>query len=121
MPDSVSPAGPRDDDLVGGELGVEIVGERLHDDAVGRGERAELDEVLGLDEAARRPERRHDQQRVAGVGIVEPVELGADRRTESVMLERAGPTMLRLMPSGRVGSTTSLPSVTVQPARRWPR
>ena len=29
-------------------------------------------------------------------------------------LERDGPTMLRLMASGRVGSTTSLPSVTVQ-------
>ena len=68
------PGRPREHDSAGGELGADVVGERLHHHAMGRGERAELDEVLVLDEAARGAERGHHHELIAGLGIVEPVQ-----------------------------------------------
>ena len=65
---------PSEHDLVGGQLGADVVRERLYDHAVGRGERAELDEILALDEAARRRERGRHHQDVAGLGILEPMQ-----------------------------------------------
>ena len=46
-----------------------------------RRKRAELDEVLRLDQAARRPEPGDDQQLVADVGIGSASAAGAARRT----------------------------------------
>ena len=80
--DSVSPPGRPSSILSGASTGGEIVGVRLDHHAVGRGQRAELDELLALDEAARRSEPGDDDQRVADLGIVEPVHRGAARRTE---------------------------------------
>ena len=65
--------GTADDDLVRRQLDLDVVGERLDDDALGRGQHAELDKIALVDEAARRRKRGDDHQRVAGVGIVEPV------------------------------------------------
>ena len=42
---------------------------------MGRGEDAEFDEILGLNEAARRRQRRYYQQRIASFRIVEPVQI----------------------------------------------
>ena len=68
-------AGARDDDLVGSEFDREIVGERLQRDAVGRGQRIELDVFLRFEKSARRPERGHHQQRIADLGVGEAMQL----------------------------------------------
>ena len=47
-PDKVRPGRPRDDDLVRRELDLHVVGDRLHHDALRRGEQAEFDEILRL-------------------------------------------------------------------------
>ena len=68
-------AGPRQDHLVGRQLGLEVVGKRLHGDALRARQRAEIDEVLALDQAARRSKPGDDQKPVADVGIVKPMRL----------------------------------------------
>ena len=76
-------AGTADLDLVGRQLGRDIVGVRLDHHAVARGERAELDELMALHEAARRAEPGDDDQRVADVRVLELVDRGR-------LLERNG-------------------------------
>jgi len=66
-------AGPAHHDLVGGKLDAEIVGDRLDHHALGRGERAEFDEVLLLEDAARRGKGGDDKDVVADLGIADPV------------------------------------------------
>ena len=72
--DSVKPAGLAEHHLVGADLGVDIVGVRMDHDAVDRFQQRQFDEILPLDEAAGRRRRRDHQQRVAGVGIDQPVQ-----------------------------------------------
>jgi hypothetical protein len=56
----------RDHDLV---AGVDIVGERLDHDAMGRRKNVEFEEILLLEKPARRRKAGHDEQRVADIGI----------------------------------------------------
>ena len=79
--DSVKPPGRARITLSADRLGLEIVGERLHGDALGARQRAEIDEVLALDQAARRSKPGDDQEPVADVGVVQPMRLAAARRT----------------------------------------
>ena len=93
--------GAADDELVGRELDIEVVGERIDHHALGRGQRAEFDEILLVDEAARRRQGGDDEQAVADVGIGDAVHLlrrlegngdaraiGADHVADDI--ERAG-------------------------------
>jgi hypothetical protein len=66
-------AGPSKHHLVGADFGFDVVGVRMHDHAVHGFQQRQFDEVLPLDEAAGRRRRGDDQQRIAGVGIDQPV------------------------------------------------
>ena len=61
--------GSANHDLVGGELDVNVVRQRLDDHALRRGEHVEFDEILLVDEAACRPEAGHHQELIADLGI----------------------------------------------------
>ena len=80
-PTAMSPPGREITTLSADKLGAEVVGERLHRDAVRGGQRAELDEILRLEEAARGRERRDHEERVADVGILEAVQAARRRRS----------------------------------------
>ena len=61
--------------ILGRKLRVEVIGKRLQDDAVRRGERPEFHEIAAFENAARRPQRGHDKERVAGLRILDPMQL----------------------------------------------
>ena len=54
---------------------MQVVGERLDDDALGRSQRVEFDEVLLIDEAAGRRKAGHDQKIVADLRIADAMQL----------------------------------------------
>ena len=66
-------AGPSKHHLVGADFGFDVVGVRMHDHAVHGFQQRQFDEILPLDEATGRRRRGDDQQRIAGVGIDQPV------------------------------------------------
>ena len=66
-------ARPAEHHLVGADLGGDIVGIRMNHHAVHGFEQRQLDEILPLDEAAGRRRRGDDDERIAGVGIDQPV------------------------------------------------
>ena len=71
--DSVSPPGRPSRILSVRDLGGDVVGIRMHGDAVDRFQQRQLDEILALDETADRQRRGDHQQGIAGIGIGEAV------------------------------------------------
>ena len=112
------PGRPREHDPAGGQLGADVVGERLHHHAVGRGERANSTKSWFLT----KPRDGPSAVTTISLSPASGSSIRCSPRGSSnamVMLERAGPMMLRLIASGRVGSTTSPPIIIVQAGRRW--
>ena len=77
---------------------------------MGRDQRAELDEVLRLEKAARGPERGDDQQRVADVGVGEAMQLARLVERDRDAGAAAGLHDGAPMPSGCVGSSIMSPT-----------
>src|SRR5690349_1870857 len=68
-------ARPRDDNFVVVELEREIVGDWLDRNAMSRRQGVKLDEAMRPQEAARRPERGHDEQSISNFRVREAMEL----------------------------------------------
>ena len=67
------PTGLPDDDFFGRDLDADVIGVGADGDAMSRIEQCEIDEILSLDEAAHRWQRGDHDQRVAGIGIDDPM------------------------------------------------
>ena len=95
---------------------MQIVGERLDDDALGRRQRAEFDEVLLVDEP-RAGAKPVTTKIVADLRIADAMHL-MRLVEETVTLARVGPIRLRVISRAWVGSATASPMVTFNPPRR---
>ena len=77
-------------------------------------EQREIDEILPLDEAADRRRRGDHEQRVAGIGIDDPVQRGRRLASGTATLASAGSVMLRITVSGCGGACTLSAKISVQ-------
>ncbi len=114
--DKRQPMRPRDNDLVGRQRRSQVVGDRLHDHALARRQRAQFDEMLVLEEAARRPRRGDDHQTVADLRVAQMVD-GARpvERDDDVGAVAAGRGCAAIV-KGCGGRTIVSATVTVQVA-----
>ena len=106
-------AGPAEDDLVGRDLGGDVIGIRTNRDAVDRFQQRSSTKSCSPDEAANRRRRCDHQQGIAGVRIDEPMHRPGPGSV-TVTLACAGSLMFRIAISGCVGVCIASAKVTVQ-------